>query len=39
MRGAVIRNIDKQETTLEDVFVNITGRSLMDDTRQSDTTN
>ncbi len=30
--GAVIRNIDKKETTLEDVFVNITGRSLMDDT-------
>ncbi|MFW9904402.1 MAG: ABC transporter ATP-binding protein [Candidatus Thorarchaeota archaeon] len=34
-RGAVIRNIDKNETTLEDVFVNITGRSLMDDTRQT----
>lgn len=32
--GAIIRNIDKQETTLEDVFVNITGRSLMDDTRE-----
>ena len=39
MRGAVIRNIDKHETTLEDVFVNITGRSLMDDTRQTDTSN
>jgi len=35
--GAMIRNIDKKETTLEDVFVNITGRSLMDDTRQSTT--
>jgi ABC-2 type transport system ATP-binding protein len=33
--GAMIRNIDKKETTLEDVFVNITGRSLMDDTRQA----
>jgi ABC-2 type transport system ATP-binding protein len=33
--GAMIRNIDKKETTLEDVFVTITGRSLMDDTRQS----
>jgi ABC-2 type transport system ATP-binding protein len=32
--GAIIRNIDKKDTTLEDVFVNITGRSLMDDTRQ-----
>ena len=32
--GAIIRNIDKKETTLEDVFVNITGRSLMEDTRQ-----
>ncbi len=32
--GAIIRNIDKKETTLEDVFVNITGRSLMDDTSQ-----
>ncbi|WP_455140679.1 ABC transporter ATP-binding protein [Candidatus Hodarchaeum mangrovi] len=31
--GAIIRNIDKKDTTLEDVFVNITGRSLMDDTR------
>jgi ABC-2 type transport system ATP-binding protein len=30
--GAIIRNIDKKESTLEDVFVNITGRSLMDDT-------
>ncbi|MFX1505313.1 MAG: ABC transporter ATP-binding protein [Promethearchaeota archaeon] len=39
MRGAIIRNIDKHETTLEDVFVNITGRSLMDDTRQTDTSN
>ena len=39
VKGAVIRNIDKQETTLEDVFVNITGRSLMEDTRQSDTSN
>ena len=39
VKGAVIRNIDKQETTLEDVFVNITGRSLMDDTRQTDTSN
>ncbi len=39
VKGAIIRNIDKQETTLEDVFVNITGRSLMDDTRQSDTSN
>jgi ABC-2 type transport system ATP-binding protein len=38
-KGAVIRNIDKQETTLEDVFVNITGRSLSDDTRQSGTSN
>ncbi|MHA2225079.1 MAG: ABC transporter ATP-binding protein [Candidatus Hodarchaeales archaeon] len=37
--GAIIRNIDKQETTLEDVFVNITGRSLMDDTRQETSTN
>lgn len=35
VKGAVIRNIDKQETSLEDVFVNITGRSLMDDTSQS----
>lgn len=34
-KGAIIRNIDKRETTLEDVFVNITGRSLMDDTRQN----
>ncbi|MHA2245170.1 MAG: ABC transporter ATP-binding protein [Candidatus Hodarchaeales archaeon] len=34
-QGAIIRNIDKRETTLEDVFVNITGRSLMDDTRQN----
>ena len=32
--GAIIRNIDKKETTLEDVFINITGRSLMDDTSQ-----
>ncbi|MHA1976799.1 MAG: ABC transporter ATP-binding protein [Candidatus Hodarchaeales archaeon] len=32
--GAIIRNIDKKETTLEDVFLNITGRSLMDDTNQ-----
>ncbi|UCG02265.1 MAG: ABC transporter ATP-binding protein [Candidatus Heimdallarchaeota archaeon] len=39
IKGAIIRNIDKQETTLEDVFVNITGRSLMDDTRQSETSN
>jgi ABC-2 type transport system ATP-binding protein len=37
--GAIIRNIDKKDTTLEDVFVNITGRSLMDDTRQSVKTN
>lgn len=37
--GAVIRNIDKRETTLEDVFVNITGRSLMDDTRQGASVN
>ena len=36
--GAMIRNIDKRETTLEDVFVNITGRSLMDDTRETATT-
>ena len=34
--GAIIRNIDKKDSTLEDVFVNITGRSLMDDTRQSE---
>jgi ABC-2 type transport system ATP-binding protein len=33
--GAIIRNIDKAETTLEDVFVEKTGRSLMDDTRQA----
>ena len=33
--GAIIRNIDKVETTLEDVFVEKTGRSLMDDTRQA----
>ena len=32
--GAIIRNIDKKDTTLEDVFINITGRSLMDDTSQ-----
>ena len=38
-KGAIIRNIDKQETTLEDVFVNITGRSLMDDTRQGTVAN
>ncbi|NHJ02965.1 MAG: ABC transporter ATP-binding protein [Candidatus Heimdallarchaeota archaeon] len=31
--GTIIQNIDKKETTLEDVFINITGRSLMDDTR------
>jgi hypothetical protein len=33
--GAIIRNIDKSETTLEDVFVEKTGRSLMDDTSES----
>ncbi len=33
--GAIIRNIDKKDITLEDVFINITGRSLMDDTRQN----
>jgi ABC-2 type transport system ATP-binding protein len=33
--GAIIRNIDKKETTLEDFFVKQTGRSLMDDTSQS----
>lgn len=37
--GAMIRNIDKKETTLEDVFVTITGRSLMDDTRQNPVAN
>ena len=33
--GAIIRNIDKKETTLEDFFVKQTGRSLMDDTSQT----
>ncbi|MHA1214707.1 MAG: ABC transporter ATP-binding protein [Candidatus Hodarchaeales archaeon] len=37
--GAIIRNIDKKETTLEDVFMNITGRSLMDDTSEASVKN
>ena len=33
--GAVIRDLSRIETTLEDVFLSKTGRSLMDDTRES----
>ncbi|MFW9778432.1 MAG: ABC transporter ATP-binding protein [Candidatus Heimdallarchaeota archaeon] len=32
--GAVIRDLSRLETTLEDVFLSKTGRSLMDDTRE-----